>query len=211
MAIAIGQRFGRLLVITRTSKKGHDYNWLCLCDCGNQKAVTGGNLRRTQSCGCFHLEHPSNFRHGHARKGRTTKIRNIWNTMKQRCHNKDDSNYGKYGNRGITVCAGWRNSFESFLQDMGEPPEGLTIDRKDNDKGYWCGHCVECVENRQEANCRWAYYTTQANNKRNNRCYTINNETLTLTQWARRRKLPPPRVRNRIYRGASIEEALRDA
>jgi len=76
-----------------------------------------------------------------------------WICMRQRCSNKNATNYSYYGGRGITYDPRWEK-FEAFLLDMGERPEGLSIDRINND-GNYC-----------KSNCRWADATTQANNQR---------------------------------------------
>lgn len=73
--------------------------------------------------------------------------------MLQRCRNPRNRRFKDYGGRGITVCERWL-SFDNFLADMGEPPLGLTIERRDNDKGY------------EPGNCYWATYKVQANNQR---------------------------------------------
>lgn len=150
------KRFGRLVVESLQPKKkkyGHN-QWLCRCDCGNIKIIDQGNLTNgnTLSCGCLHhdIMLQRNTKHGKCRS--PTHI--SWSAMKQRCYNKDNQNYKYYGGRGVRVCKRWRNSFENFLEDMGTRPEGMTLERIDNEKGYSLD------------NCRWATMVDQNKNKR---------------------------------------------
>ncbi len=80
----------------------------------------------------------------------------VWRSMRARCYLPSDSNYSKYGAKGIRVCTRW-GSFENFIEDMGVPGPGLSIDRI-NPRGDY-----------EPANCRWATRTTQARNRTDNR------------------------------------------
>ena len=106
------------------------------------------------------------YKHGHTwgdpvtGESRCTPTYKSWQAMKHRSRYHPD-----YIARGFTVCAGWLD-FRNFLADMGERPDGMTIDRRDNDLGYWCGHCTECLELGHPANGQWATKIEQAGNRR---------------------------------------------
>lgn len=91
-------------------------------------------------------------------------------------------NYPNYGGRGIAVCAGWFK-FENFYSDMGDRPEGLTIERINNDGNYSCGKCDQCKANDWPMNCEWADLHTQCRNARHNHNITINGVTKCLKDW----------------------------
>jgi hypothetical protein len=118
-----------------------------------------------------------------------------WWNMRNRCDRKGTPNYDAYGARGIKVCARWR-SFSAFLADMGEPPEGYTLERVDNDKGY------------SASNCRWASRKDQARNRRSTRWITLNGRTQSLAAWCEELGLVPQTVSGRIHRGMDPVEAL---
>lgn len=109
----------------------------------------------------------------------------IWASMKQRCNDPDEP---RYGGRGITVCDRWQK-FENFYADMGEAPEGMSIDREDNDLGY------------NPDNCRWATPVEQQNNMRSNRLFTHEGKTQTLAEWAREIGLAYHVLKYRLNKG----------
>ncbi len=95
----------------------------------------------------------SNYRHGHSINGKSSPTYQSWYNMKRRCQDSNHKYYKYYGGRGIKVCERWRD-FVNFLSDMGEKPEGLTLDRINNDGNY------------EPGNCRWATRKEQNQNQR---------------------------------------------
>ena len=190
----VGNRYGRLLVLKRSVNKNGRTCFKCICDCGNVKNILGQSLRSglTVSCGCYNKEKKSTKRHGMY----LSKTYNTWSSMIQRCCNIKNTNYHHYGGRGIEVCKRWEK-FENFLEDMGERPEGKTLDRIDNDGDY------------KPSNCRWATQKEQTNNCRKNIYITYKGQTLTRKQWAEKMSVSPSTLRARIEDyGWSIERAL---
>ncbi len=164
-----GERFGRLVVLKRVANNKHEQSmWACTCDCGKEKIMCGHDLKNshTKSCGCLKKEH------GHSARGEVSKTYTVWCSMIQRCINTNATGYHSYGGRGIIVCGSWLNSFENFLEDMGEVPEGYQIDRINNN-GNYC-----------KSNCRWATPKENSRNTRINRLITFNGKTQCLVEWA---------------------------
>lgn len=95
-----------------------------------------------------------------------TDLYRTWKGMKQRCYNRNSINYKNYGGRGITICQQWSNNFASFHDDVSPKPQGLTLDRKDNDGGYWCGKCEDCKQHGWPKNWRWGTRSEQGINQR---------------------------------------------
>jgi len=136
-----GQKFGRLIVVRRTDNdKYANLRWLCQCECGNEKIIRGSSLLdgSTKSCGCLHKE--IMMKHGHRLKNKTSRTYDAWHGIIQRCTNKNNKTWKHYGGRGIYVCGRWMK-FENFLDDMGEVPSGLSIERVNNNRGYNKKNC----------------------------------------------------------------------
>lgn len=147
--IEAGERFGRLTVTTtRVPSQTHVE---CVCDCGTAHRVVAYNWGRTRSCGCLQREEVARRSTIHGRSG--TPSYTCWWNMIQRCSDPRNKYWLCYGGRGITVCDRW-TVFVHFYADMGDRPPGLTLDRIDNERGYFPG------------NCRWATPAEQARNKR---------------------------------------------
>ena len=200
-----GQRFGRLTVIKLDHFKMKGVHkrpyWLCICDCGNEKIVTSGTLRNgmTRSCGCFQREQATKRQY----KGNPHRRRlyGVLRKAHERCEDPNSEFYKNYGARGITVCDEWSGSegLDNFIKWASENGyrEGLTLDRKDNDKGY------------SPENCTWETRKHQSNNKRNNVWITMNGETKTLAMWCEYYNVPYGRVEARYSKmGWNIEDAL---
>jgi hypothetical protein len=126
-----GKRFGRWTVNTYAGGG----KWHCVCDCGARAVVRGRALQKQQSrsCGCFAREllGERSFKHGMS----GSREYKCWATMKQRCFNPRNSRYKDYGGRGISVCDDWL-PFIAYFADTGERPEGMTLDRINNDGDY---------------------------------------------------------------------------
>jgi len=164
----INKVFGRLKVVREDINKNKKVHWLCECSCGRIKSISSYALRSgsISSCGCLHKEMVSklgkanykkaseaNIIHGHSR-GKRTRTYRIWCSMKTRATNKNYKQTKDYLGRGILVCDRWKKSFINFLEDMGECPEGLQIDRKDNNGNY------------EPKNCHWVTPSENSLNRR---------------------------------------------
>lgn len=202
-----GQKFGRLTVVAladRTLWRGEGKTaWVCRCDCGQEKILTGYSFTGggVKSCGCLQRESATvrATKHGHRLKGKSSAAYSSWRSMMTRCENKNHHNYKNYGGRGITVCDRWKgvNGFRNFLEDMGNPPsERHTIDRIDSNGDY------------TPQNCRWATPKQQQRNKRSNRFLEFNGQRKTLIEWAEITRIHAGTISSRLKKGWSVERSL---
>ena len=198
--VMTGERFGRLVVISEAPTVVHGgqirRQFKCQCDCGAVTTVSLTHLRssHTTSCGCYRAENLDRSTHGMT----ATRTYAAWTDMKTRCTNAASTSYQHYGAREITICQRWMDSFEAFLEDMGEcPDDALSLDRIDNNGDY------------SKENCRWATWHEQARNRRNNHLITCDGRTQCIAAWSEETGIPSSTISNRLKTGCSAEEALR--
>ena len=199
--ITPGTRFGRWTALDQTEMRDYPSRrnvpfQLCRCDCGKIEFIQSGKLRSgwSKSCGCLKADVTAerNMTHGYAK----TRVYGIWGQLIGRCTNPENKAYADYGARGITVCQRWIDSFENFLEDMGDPPDDLTIDRLDNNAGY-------CKEN-----CAWRTMTDQARNRRSTVRVTHDGISLTLAEWSERLGISYAMLKGRYEHKWSIQKML---
>lgn len=151
--VKFGDKYNRLLVLNPYAERRNGY-WvhLCLCDCGNERLVSHGNLvgEKTKSCGCLRNERVAEAKAKYPKEQIGT--HKVWVGMMGRCYIKSNAAYSKYGAVGIRVCDRWHD-FSKFFEDMGPRPQGKSIDRIDGKLGY------------APENCRWASSRVQAINQ----------------------------------------------
>ena len=190
-----GQTFGRLSVLRSHLKDGRRTFWWTVCLCGAEKAVRTDHLTsgRVSSCGCLSKETTAARMRTHGMS--RGKAHRVHEAMRRRCNNEADPAYHRYGGRGITICPEWRK-FEDFYADMGDPPPGLTIERKDNN-GPYC-----------KSNCVWATKREQAGNTRRNVFVEFGGRRQPVSAWARELGLDPSTLLRRLKAGWTAGEAL---
>jgi len=192
-----GQRFG-LLVVLRVAGRNRWKRlvWRCRCACGRSHIASSNNLRRgkIKSCGC---DRGAAISRAKSKPGRNSSEYIVWLAMRARCTNPKRPDYGRYGGRGIKVCARWYNSFDNFFFDVGpRPSAGYSLERKNNRLGY------------SVANCIWATAQDQANNRRSNRWITLGRRTLSCAQWSRETGVKASTIIARLAAGWSVKKTL---
>jgi hypothetical protein len=145
--LAIDGKLGRLRPIAEVGRdKSGKIAWLYLCDCGAlvnkgiYKVIQGNTRSCSKSCG--------KTKHGFARHP----LYKTWKGMQARCYDKSNKAYSKYGGRGIIICTRWLKSFASFVSDMGPRPDGMSIERLDNNGNYEPKNCVWATPKQQQRN-----------------------------------------------------------
>lgn len=145
-----GQVFGFLTVVKKSEEKmaNRNFLWECSCECGNIVFASSNTLMKNEkkSCGCKTKAETSGTHGMHG-----TRTWQSWSSMIERCTKEYHKSYKYY--KDVPVDPAWLDSFEAFYGDMGERPEGMTLDRIDSTKGYF------------KENCRWATNSTQQQNK----------------------------------------------
>lgn len=197
--VSAGDRFGKWEVLE--NGEWVKQKVMCRCDCGTLREVCVANMTRgvSSSCGCVGVDRlRRRSTHGHTRGGRSARTRSysIWAAMKTRCTNKNSSGYYKYGAKGVRVCQRWMESFENFFADMGDPPDGCSIDRIDSSGNY------------EPGNCRWATALEQARNHRILHWVIIGGERMCAAEAAERYGVNYRTLISRLNRGIPAEQAV---
>ena len=178
----VGLKFGKWLVGSKGKNINHKTTWKCICECGSVKEVYACHLIANKSNGCLDCAVKT---HGMTK----TATHQSWVGMKSRCLNKSHMAYHRYGGRGITIEPNWLD-FQSFLNDMGIRPKGLTLDRIDNNGNYF------------KENCRWATKKEQSNNSKQNKYVIHNLKKYTFSELADKLNVKYPTLYSQIQRGS---------
>lgn len=197
-----GQRFGRLIAVRRTGSRNNAAIWLYLCDCGETTEAYLNNVRKgnTNSCGCLGRENRAKLSadrstHGHATGGLSPTYIS-WRNAKDRAGRSHCRGPRQYDGIGIGMCRPWRESFDRFLADMGERPDGTSLDRIDGKLGY------------QPGNCRWATPLEQCRNRKCTRWVEENGERTALADYAIANGVKAETLWERIKDGQSPSNAV---
>lgn len=190
------KKYGRLTLEGLPFKENGLIWYLCRCDCGTLKKIVKVRIEsgHIKSCGCLMKDYISpNKSHGMSK----TKIYHTYHDMISRCYNPKNKEYKNYGARGIAVCESWKEGFVNFYNDIGDQPQGMTLERINNNGGY------------KPDNCRWATRKEQLLNQRRNRNITYKGKTQPLSVWCEELGLLYFRTHGRLTKlGYSIPRAF---
>lgn len=195
------KHFGRLTVIKELEPISYKRMFQCKCECGNTTINSYSQLisGHTRSCGCLRKEYYLSRKKepSERKKNRRPRLYRCWSLMKRRTKADNKEKAERYYQRGISVCKEWNlyDDFEKWALANGYN-DTLTLDRINNDKGYF------------PDNCRWVSYLIQENNRSNNVRITYNNETHTLAEWSKILGIKRDTLNSRFRYGWTIEEAF---
>ena len=199
-----GKQFGQWTVVENVGTNASGSLWLCRCTCGREfvrqrSGLVSGNSTRCRNC-ANKEKGSKGIKHGKSRVGKWTYLYRRWASMKRVCHNQHVKEYEHYGGRGIQMYEPWLDSFEQFeayvIEAIGNRPQGMTLDRIDNDGHY------------EPGNIRWATMQTQCRNRRSTRLVTFNGETRSLIEWAEHLNMRYGTLVSRFQRGWDAERVL---
>lgn len=196
--MAAGQRYGRLVAIRYTGRNSFGQSrWLFRCRCGNTPEIDAAHVRsgHTKSCGCIARERAATLftRHGLSHRPEYK----IWKGMKKRCSNPRDTNFPRYGGRGICVCRKWELSFARFFADLGpRPSKHHSLERIKNDGDYKPGNVL------------WANRKRQSRNRRSSRIVTFRGRKMVLADACDLSGADYRLVSDRLRRGWTFHQAL---
>lgn len=132
-----------------------------------------------------------NYKHGMSH----TKIHQVWSSMIDRCTNENCRDYKNYGGRGIGIASRWME-FVNFYEDMGDQPDGMTLDRKNNDEDY------------APENCHWVTRAEQSRNTRRNRIIEFDGKKMCVNDWAKTLGMKRQTILNRLNYGWPVQRVL---
>lgn len=209
-----GQVIGMLHIDKHLGFDSHrDAIYECTCICGNKYIAKANDITRRKhsenvSCGCIREKYLSELikeyhptKHGDRSNSKYKKLYKIWIELRERCNNPNNKSYFHYGSRGIKVCPEWNNpddgyiNFKKWSLENGLKP-GLTIDRINNDLGYY------------PENCQWTNNKVQCNNRRTTHYLQIGKYVFSVTIWAEIIGVPFKTLFSRINYGWPIKDVV---
>lgn len=180
------------LTIESEIEHSDEYPIYYICKCGKEVIRERGSIKNSssfKSCGCylkeFNIKTKSKHNAAKHKNGKQKKLYKIWSNMISRCNNPKNSSYKNYGAVGIGICKEWEDykTFEKWAKKNGYK-KNLSIDRKENNKGYY------------PDNCRWVTRNDQNRNKRNNSIFLIDGEWISQVNLAKKFGVVPLTIRN---------------
>lgn len=196
--VKVGDIYGRLTVVNVSTNAANLTVVDMICTCGKPVRQQPSSLVYgvVKSCGCLRSEMVSVKNTTHGLTYSKAKLYSLWSSMLARCYNKDCKTYHRYGGRGIKVSDSWKN-FENFANDMGDRPDGKSLDRVDNDGNY------------TKENCRWATQAEQSRNTSRNLVFDYKGKRTVLKDIAHAENLSYTKLLYHVSdKGKTLNEAI---